>query len=651
MPRPIVLGNGALLVCFDEALNVRDLYFPYVGLQNHLSGNKLRTGIWVDGRFAWFDDAGWTRRLAYRPGTLTSQCEMDHPGLQLSLRITDCVAVHDNLLLRRLKIHNHAEMPREVRVFTSHNFCLAETDIGDTALYNPYLQAVMHYKRDCWLLIGGLGPEEGIWQYTCGIKGFGGAEGTWRDCEDGWLEGHPIEQGSVDSSIAFRLHIEPNQDAELDWWLAAGRSLDEVSALHLRVHERTLSALVELSSTFWRSWSRRGLSLVDKHCPDFEEPIRRSLLIIRTQIDNRGAIIAANDTDIMSTARAHYSYMWPRDGALVAHTLDQLGHIELTQRFFQFCARLLPEWQPMLLHKYAADGTLGASWHPWIADGQPQVPFQEDGTASVIWALWHHYERHHDIEFCSGLYERFIQPAADFMASYRDPETGLPLDSWDLWEERRGTHAWTCGAVFGGLTAAARFARLLGDDERRARWTLAAHAIRDGIYTWLWRPDAGHFARTLRRRNQDIEADTTVDSSIAGLFLFDAIPADDPCMVKSMQAVAERLQITTPIGGIGRYEHDYYHRKREDQPGNPWIICTLWLADHRIATARTAEMLKEVYPMLQWVLERSLPTGVMPEQMHPTTGEPLSVAPLTWSHAQFVDSVLRYVHRMDELSG
>ena len=33
------------------------------------------------------------------------------------------------------------------------------------------------------------------------------------------------------------------------------------------------------------------------------------------------------------------------------------------------------------MHKYGPDGTFGATWHPWMADGKPEAPIQEDGTA------------------------------------------------------------------------------------------------------------------------------------------------------------------------------------------------------------------------------------------------------------------------------
>jgi hypothetical protein len=35
----------------------------------------------------------------------------------------------------------------------------------------------------------------------------------------------------------------------------------------------------------------------------------------------------------------------------------------------------------------------------------------------------------------------------------------------------------------------------------------------------------------------------------------------------------------------------------------------------------------------------------MPEQLHPRTGDPLSVSPLTWSHAAFVSAVQHYARR------
>ncbi len=35
MPRDIPIGNGSLLVNFDQHYQLRDLYWPHVGQENH----------------------------------------------------------------------------------------------------------------------------------------------------------------------------------------------------------------------------------------------------------------------------------------------------------------------------------------------------------------------------------------------------------------------------------------------------------------------------------------------------------------------------------------------------------------------------------------------------------------------------------------
>jgi GH15 family glucan-1,4-alpha-glucosidase len=107
--------------------------------------------------------------------------------------------------------------------------------------------------------------------------------------------------------------------------------------------------------------------------------------VIRTQIDHDGAVIAANDSDVLQFGRDTYSYMWPRDGALTAAALDLAGYGELSRCFFDFCGRVISD-QGYFLHKYNPDGSLGSSWHPWYSDGQQQLPIQEDETALVLWA-------------------------------------------------------------------------------------------------------------------------------------------------------------------------------------------------------------------------------------------------------------------------
>ena len=89
-----------------------------------------------------------------------------------------------------------------MRVFLHHDFHISGSEVGDTALYDPELGAIIHYKRDRYFLIGGgTPPHYNLAQFATGKKRVSGAEGTWRDAEgDGQLSGNPIAQGSVDST-------------------------------------------------------------------------------------------------------------------------------------------------------------------------------------------------------------------------------------------------------------------------------------------------------------------------------------------------------------------------------------------------------------------------------------------------------------------
>ncbi len=45
--RDIPVGNGSLLVTFDDKYQIRDIYFPHVGQENHTEGFPFRFGFWA----------------------------------------------------------------------------------------------------------------------------------------------------------------------------------------------------------------------------------------------------------------------------------------------------------------------------------------------------------------------------------------------------------------------------------------------------------------------------------------------------------------------------------------------------------------------------------------------------------------------------
>ncbi|MBV9960301.1 MAG: glycoside hydrolase family 15 protein [Acidobacteria bacterium] len=651
MPRDIPVGNGSLLVTFDESYRIRDIYFPYVGKENHSEGHPFRFGVWIEGEFSWISDEGWRRELRYLPETLVTDVRLTHEGLGLEITCNDAVDVDSNVFLRRLNVRNLADVSREVRLFFHQDFYISESKVGDTAYYDPETFALIHYKGARYFLIN---TDIEIETFATGRKDFQGAEGTWRDAEDGRLAEHAITEGSVDSTIGRSLRIEPGAAAEMFYWIAAGKSYGEVAALDAMVRRTHPGELLRRTGDYWRAWVNKNELDFGNLGSDVIALFKRSLLIVRTQIDEGGAIIAANDSDVTLRASDHYSYLWPRDGALVAYGLDLAGYSNITRSFFDLCGRIVTD-EGYFLQKYNPDGTLASGWHAWwdVATKQRLMPIQEDETALVVWALWNHYDEFRDIEFARELYHSLVRRAADFMARFRDPRTGLPQPSWNLWEDRRGIHTFTCAAVFGGLQAAGKFARLFGDTEQAAVYEAAAAEVREAMRRLLYREELGRFARSISpRADGKFEVDATVDASLFGLFYFKAFAPDDLMVRGTMRAVEERLWAQTEIGGLARYEGDGYMRVTNDESkavGNPWFICTLWLAEYRIASAQTLEELERSVELLEWTVSHALPSGVLAEQVDPLTGRPLSVSPLTWSHATVVSTIIAYLRKLEAL--
>lgn len=656
MPRALVTGNGNLLVALDAQNMLQDLYFPFVGMENHISFNHMhRIGIFVDHRFSWLYDASWEHRMGYLEDTLVTEASAQNPELDLEVHFNDFVYPDENVFIRKLTLHNKTDRSRSVKLFFAQDFHLYGDKQQDTAFYKPQEKAVVHYRKRRYFWMSGMTKNKtGVDSFTTGKSEYRGLEGTWRDAEDGTLHENPIEQGSVDSTVEFDLTLNAQEKKELFFWICAGKNLQEVAALHQFILSENPEKLMKNAINYWRSWVNKEGHLLTQVPNEIQKQYKQSLLIIRTQIDNRGAIIAANDSDIMKFNKDTYTYMWPRDGAYVAMSLDHAGYGEITKRFFRFCANVMNR-EGYFFHKYNPDQSLGSSWHPWYKDKKAQLPIQEDETGLVLYALHEHFHSFGDIEFVQEMYYPLIRPAGNFMTKYVDKNTGLPLPSYDLWERKRGISAHTCAAVYAGLMAAAHLSEKIGHFNHHHRYETSAKGVKKAILEHLYDEKEQRFLTRveLDPDTNTLKKDYTVDASMHGLWMMGVLPVDDPRMIRTVQAIREKLTVKGSIGGIARFENDDYQRVAgdyHDLPGNPWIITTLWHAQWLLAIAKTKEDLKEVEIHLRWVLDHMNAAGILPEQLNPFNGKHLSVAPLTWSHAVFVDIVLKYNEKIQTLN-
>ncbi|HJQ09361.1 MAG TPA: glycoside hydrolase family 15 protein [Candidatus Saccharimonadales bacterium] len=638
MGRPVVLSNGQLFVGLDENGLVHDFYYPYVGLDNltNARSTQHKIGVWADGRFSWTNDGTWNIELKFDTDALVSGIVMHSEALQITLRLRDFVDSNHNALVRHISVLNDADTKRDIRLFMHQVFQISRAGRGDTALYVPDENYILDYKGRCCLLIAGkLGEKDTFDQYAVGNYGIEGKAGTFMDAEDGELSNNPIEHGGVDSVLRFRQEVDAGDWFTIDYWVVAADSQSDAQAIHTRLKYNVTEERLDKTRTTWKDWlgpSNVRLLEVPGHQRDAAQ---RSLLIIKAHCDERGSILASGDSSIFNFGRDYYCYCWPRDAAYALWPLIRLGIYKEARKFFDF-ARDTMHRDGYVMHKYQPDRAIGSTWHPLLHGNTKELAIQEDETAIVVFMMGEYYRATQDKAFLESFYDTFIAPCAAFMARFIDAETGLPHASYDLWEQKFLTSTYTTSTVIAGLETAAELAEAQNHPDDAVKWRQKAESIRGSLYAF-YHPD-GYFRKGfLLQENGDLAYDDTLDiSNLYGPFMFAGLGSDDPRMTSTLQHVENKLLNSSPTGGVIRYEGDGYFLRKSQYKGNPWIVCTLWLAQYYESIGRGDDAQK----LLAWAFQRTLPSGALSEQFDPETGTPIGVTPLVWSHAEVVNTIL-----------
>jgi len=106
LPRDLPLGNGDFLVTFDARYQLRDIYYPRVGQENHTVGAACRFGVWVDGKFSWVGGDDWEIHIEYEHETLVGDTTLHNKTLGLRLRCRDAVDFDRNIYFKEVTVED-----------------------------------------------------------------------------------------------------------------------------------------------------------------------------------------------------------------------------------------------------------------------------------------------------------------------------------------------------------------------------------------------------------------------------------------------------------------------------------------------------------------------------------------------------------------
>jgi glucoamylase len=584
-----VLGNGSLLATLSARGEVEHLFWPHVDGPQQLGELRLELG---GGRA--LDEKPFTWEQVY-DGDTSILRTVARDGAE-SVELVDAVDPVEPVLGRRVR--------GDGSVVVRCRPLLDEAEHFTAAYVDPDSGAAVFYRRRTALALVAEGPA------------------LVRSLAPG---GH----GRFDT-LAHEPPVESRSEVRTELFLAFGASPDEALGRALHARREGFSELER------RRRSHDAAVIGSAEPPIAAEALyRRSLLVLDMLADRAtGGVIAAPELDPGFRRSGGYGFVWPRDLAFVVLALLAAGRRDRAAAALRWLVRTqAPEG--LWLHRHWTDGSLAPSWGL----------HQADETGSVLLAYDAAWRGLGDPELDAELWPSACA-AAEFLEGFVDEETGLLQPSVDLWETRDAQHAYSCAAAVAGLRAAAAAAER-HDPALMDRFRRAAAGIAAAIERHLWSDDHGRYLRSrllgradggglplprqferLRYPNRIVRSADPVDARLDAALLGLAWPfaAVDPGSPR-MRATADMVEhvLTAPCGGLHRFEGDSY------AGGNPWPLCTLWLGLHRRQTGDEAGFRRA----LDYLVSRSTPLGLLPEQVHPD-GSPAWVLPLAWSHALLV---------------
>ena len=387
--------------------------------------------------------------------------------------------------------------------------------------------------------------------------------------------------------------------------------------------------LLEATVAGWRSWS----GLHQRYQGVYAEAMRHSGRVLQAlTYAPTGAIVAAPTTSLPEVVGGSrnwdYRYCWVRDASLTMAALWVAACPDEARSFFDFLAtaaggalrdrsplqilygiggeRLLPEHELDHLPGYRQSRPVRIGNGAW---NQSQL----DVYGELLAAAGLLAEQVGEFDAVTAA---FLVGAADTAATrWEEPDQGI----WEVRGEPRH-FVYSKLMCWAALDRAVGLARLLGAEDRVARWTVERDRVRRSIEEQGWSERAGAFTQSF--------GSDDLDASSLMLAIVGFLPPDDPRIRATVEAISERL--TDERGFVYRY------RSADGLQGQEgtFAICTFWLVECLAMMGETARA-QETFERLVGCAND---VGLLSEEIGPSTGELLGNFPQAFTHIGLVNA-------------
>ncbi|MGY1739120.1 MULTISPECIES: glycoside hydrolase family 15 protein [unclassified Blastococcus] len=396
--------------------------------------------------------------------------------------------------------------------------------------------------------------------------------------------------------------------------------------------QRELAGLLERTLESWESWCELHQTY-DGPWADLVHLSGRVLQGLSYQPS--GAVVAAGTTSLPEGVGGErnwdYRFAWVRDASFTMEALWVAACPDEAQDFFAFmttagAAGIGPESSLQIMFGVGGEHDLSERTLPHLRGWRDSRPVRVGNGA------WD--QRQVDVygELLGAAARLSDQlPALDeetrwFLAACADTAAVRWQDrDQGIWEVRGEPQHFLYSKVmcWVALDRAIALAPQLRCEHRVDEWQKVREEIADAVLQQGWSEEAGAFTQYF--------GSTALDASNLMLPIVGFLPADDPRMLATIEAIADRL--TDDRGLVYRYRTEGGVDGLAGEEGT-FLLCTFWLAQ-ALALAGRVDRAREVF---EHAAAFANDLGLLSEEVDPATGEQLGNVPQAFSHIGLVNA-------------
>jgi GH15 family glucan-1,4-alpha-glucosidase len=383
------------------------------------------------------------------------------------------------------------------------------------------------------------------------------------------------------------------------------------------------------SEDYWLDWAGRC-----NHFGDYHDEIHQSLLVLKAlTYEPTGGIVAAPTTSLPewvgSVRNWDYRFCWLRDATLTLMAMLNGGYREEAEHWRRWLLRAVAgdPADIQIMYGIAGERRLDEREVEWLPGYEESRPVRIGNAASEQLQL----------DVYGEVFDAFYQTRAHGAPPDDNAwalavtllewlETGWREHDSGIWEVRGLPRDFTHSKVMTWV-AFDRGVRLCDEFERQGsveRWREIRDEIRAEVLERAWNEEKQAFAQSY--------GSDELDASVLLMPVVGFLPADDPRMVSTVEAIRRELVVD---GLVLRYRS---HQTDDGLPAGEGVFlpCSFWLADVLALQGK----LDEARELFERLLDLRNDVGLLSEEYDPASGRLLGNFPQAFTHLALVNTAI-----------